>query len=666
MFVVNRVVGSQGADPIGGTGGADIVFGFDPGAVETTGLSATLVSKGLAPSRPVQVVASPVHDSLVFVPTLIGRIEVVDTSTGQRSRTPLLDITGEYPPLDDVTNLPGRANDKGLCAMAFHPDFARNGKFYTYRTDYHATVNQIFEYTVQPGTLVADISTRRLVAEWAQPSTVNHRVGWLGFGPDGFLYVVRADGGNPYDPLGVTQDPDSTLGKILRIDLSRDDFPGDPKRNYGIPSDNPYADGDGAPEIWATGVRNSFRNSFDSVTGDFWVADVGQETWEEVNRLPAGTAPGANLGWVYWEGNQATALNPDPTDTAGYTFPIHTFPHGQGENNSVSGGFVYRGTSEAMQEHYVFGDFSQGRIYTLEETGGAPIVTERTGDIAYDSDRTISNPVHFGRYAAGDLFVLDIDGGLFRLTPEQAGPADAADTIAAGDGDDFVYVGGGADEVDGGEGSDVLSGMGGGDTLLGGEGEDSLVGAAGDDSLLGGEDMDTLLGGEGLDTLGGEGGPDALDGGGGNDSLRGGDGEDTLFGSDGTDNLYGDAGDDLLSGGAHKDFLTGGAGADRLIGGAAADRFTFRTASESTPDDPDTIVDFAAGQRDKIHIRALAGGKETFIGTDGFAGAGSSELRHEATAGGVLVEADLNGDGAADFALRVLGVASVQETDFML
>ena len=251
-------------------------------------------------------------------------------------------------------------------------------------------------------------------------SRSNHNGGWIDFGPDGFLYAAVGDGGGGGDPDGNGQNRNTLLGKMLRLDVSADAFPNDDLRDYRIPPSNPFANGGGAPEVWAFGLRNPFRNSFDRTTGNLWIGDVGQNAVEEIDLMRPGDG-GANFGWAIVEGTRP--FNGQPTATM--TPPLAEYSHGTGprEGNSVTGGYVYRGPVEALQGHYIFGDFVRGNIWsvpiaqlTLGTTLPSSQFTIRTQEFAPNAG-AIDNVASFGEDQAGNLYVVDYDGEIFVIEP---------------------------------------------------------------------------------------------------------------------------------------------------------------------------------------------------------------------------------------------------------
>lgn len=327
-----------------------------------------VVASGLA--RPLYMISPPGELDRLFVVEQwsgsTGRIRIYKRSTGtiQPTNSPFFSLS--------VSN----GNEQGLLGLAFHPQFATNRKFYVYFTKPNTGAVQIREYQASASNPdVADLTTARDILTFAKPQT-NHNGGWLAFGPDGYLYAGTGDGGNGNDqgtghvePCGNAQDTSAgqMLGKILRIDINRDDFPNDTTKNYGIPADNPQLGRGFANEVWAFGVRNPWRNSFDRVTNELWIGDVGQGAYEEIDRQPAGVG-GQNYGWRTWEANNNTGLNLSSCSGIAVTFPVYNYDHSAGRC-SMTGGYVYRGCAiPSLYGKYVFGDYCTGEVWALDTT----------------------------------------------------------------------------------------------------------------------------------------------------------------------------------------------------------------------------------------------------------------------------------------------------------
>lgn len=307
----------------------------------------------------------------------------------------------------DIRDRVAAGGERGLLGMAFHPDFPTDRRVYlSYTNEALGRVNRVSEFTLDANGNFVSTSERVLLAV-NQPEA-NHNGGQITFGPDGFLYVGRGDGGGANDEHGAIGNAQLTralLGKLLRIDIDVV-----PPALYAIPQDNPFAGNPlcgpsgGAqpcPEIYAFGLRNPWRWSFDRGSGTLWVADVGQDAREEVNRLTAG----GNYGWRCFEGTLRTGLACGPAQ--GLQPPIAEYGRGQGA--SVTGGFVYRGTAfAALAGRYVFGDFVSGRLFHIP-ADAQPTVQIASG---FDTGLEISS---FGEDAAGELYVVDYGGGIYRL-----------------------------------------------------------------------------------------------------------------------------------------------------------------------------------------------------------------------------------------------------------
>jgi glucose/arabinose dehydrogenase len=300
------------------------------------------------------------------------------------------------PFLDIRQKVGSQGNEQGLLGLAFHPAYAQNGFFYINYTDIHGdTVIARFSVSGDDANR-ADASSEQQLMFVRQPFP-NHNGGSVVFGPDGYLYLGLGDGGSAGDPQGNGQALNSVLGKILRIDVDS----GDP---YAIPAGNPFA-GAGAAEIWAYGLRNPWRFSFDRQTGDLYVADVGQNAWEEVNYLPAGSPPGTNFGWNFREGMHR--YQEVAQDNLVLVDPVAEYDHGQG--CSVTGGYVYRGEElPAWRGIYLYGDFCSGNIWGLfQDPNGV-----WQNQVLFESGLNISS---FGEDAAGELYLADLNGGVYRL-----------------------------------------------------------------------------------------------------------------------------------------------------------------------------------------------------------------------------------------------------------
>jgi glucose/arabinose dehydrogenase len=365
---------------------------------------------GFGFAAPVFIAPVPDNSSRVFVGELAGQILLLDTTTGVVNPQAFLDLRGQ---LD--TN-----GERGLLGFATAPDYATTGNFYVFVTDPVGTLEIRRYRTSTANRNVADPATMQVLLRQPHPRS-NHNGGWIAFGPDGFLYVAIGDGGGSGDPDNNGQNPDTLLGKILRIDVTRDDFQSDPTRNYGIPSTNPFRVAGGAPEVWALGLRNPFRASFDDGpggTGILLIGDVGENLVEEVD-LMTDLDGGANFGWSQREGTQAFK----GADSPAFTPPVAEYLHGTGtrEGDTVIGGIVYRGPVESLRGQYIFGDFVRGNLWSIPlaslrdgRTVPSAEFTVRNADFAPDVG-AYTNITSFGADLAGNLYITDMDGELFVL-----------------------------------------------------------------------------------------------------------------------------------------------------------------------------------------------------------------------------------------------------------
>lgn len=424
-------------------------------------------------TRPVFVTAAPGDYRRVFILEKRGRIRVLDITTAettlQAEATPFLDIRSLIPSQGSGNS--GNQEERGLLGLAFHPQYMTNGKFYVYYTTtgvaglpnsatYYCNV---VEYTnPTPTGNVADAGSARILMQIPHPQT-NHNGGWIAFGPDGYLYIAVGDGGGGGDDepghtsaIGNGQDTSVPLGKIMRIDV---DTTGEPAQgpfvsgaiaSYGVPADNPtlaLPAGAFGPvsrrEIWAYGLRNPWRPSFDRATGDLWIADVGQGTWEEIDFQPALTesnaaeVAGRNYGWRCFQGTVAFNSNgatcPTSFESDGLTGPVGMYTHGGvpaeppprtftniSGTCAITGGYVYRGCAiPELVGSYVFTDYCTGRIYTTS-LNGANVLDQPVdrSDMVYGGSAVtlpnippITRPggaiVSFGEDAYGELYMVD-------------------------------------------------------------------------------------------------------------------------------------------------------------------------------------------------------------------------------------------------------------------
>jgi glucose/arabinose dehydrogenase len=327
-------------------------------------------------TSPVDVQNAGDGSGRLFVIEQSGRIRVVEN--GQLIETPFLDLT------DRVDS---SANERGLLGLAFHPQYEENGYFYVnYTGSGGDTFISRFQVTGDPN--IADPASEKQLLTVDQPYP-NHNGGVATFGPDGHLYLGLGDGGSGGDPLGNGQNTETLLGKILRIDVGG----GDP---YSIPGDNPFGN-----EIWAYGLRNPWRMSFDRATGDLWIGDVGQGAWEEINYAPHGSPGGANYGWNIMEGNHPYNGQPQPDLIP----PVAEYGHQFG--CSVTGGYVYRGSMPEWQGIYLYADYCTGYVWGLIQAEGG-----WQSELLFETGTQITS---FGEDEAGELYFAARNGGIYKL-----------------------------------------------------------------------------------------------------------------------------------------------------------------------------------------------------------------------------------------------------------
>ncbi len=335
--------------------------------------------------RPLDLVDPFGDGSALLVVEQGGRIRwLVD---GQPGPTPFLDLSRK---------VSTGGSEQGLLGIALHPDYANNRLLYVNYTDRRGNT-VIAQFRAAADGRTADAQSEQVLLRVDQPYA-NHNGGGLAFGPDGFLYLGLGDGGAGGDPQGNAQNPRSLLGKLLRLAV-------DGQGGYAIPADNPFAGGGGQPEIWALGLRNPWRFSFDRWTGDLYIADVGQNQWEEVNFLPANAPGGVNFGWDFREGQHP--YEGKAPEGLQLTDPIWEYGHDQG--CSVTGGFVYRGVAlPEWRGVYLAADYCRGTVWGL-----LPGADGWQAAALFDLNENISA---FGQDAAGELYALGHQSGqIFRL-----------------------------------------------------------------------------------------------------------------------------------------------------------------------------------------------------------------------------------------------------------
>jgi len=390
------------------------IFQFPVLAQNTSALPAVSLSQvasGLV--RPVSITNAGDGSGRLFIVEQAGKILIFDETL---SAEPFLDIEARV-----ASPASGGGNEQGLLGLAYSPAYTEDGYFYVYYT-MHGGDNVLSRFSVSGDPNSADPTSEEKLLVFPHPTYTNHNGGQLAFGPDGYLYIGTGDGGGGGDPLGNAQDPSSLSGKLLRIDVDNQSLPSEPfvgdhlyylpifclseqtmTGNYAVPDDNPFVDAPGfRPEIWALGLRNPWRFSFDRLTGDLFIADVGQNRWEEINFQPAVSLGGENYGWNIMEGEEC--YQSDSCNKTNLTLPVHVYQNFSSSNCSVTGGYVYRGLEiPGLDGVYIFGDFCSGTIWGLQKDG-----EQWQNEILTSTSLRISS---FGEAENGEIFLTDISGG---------------------------------------------------------------------------------------------------------------------------------------------------------------------------------------------------------------------------------------------------------------
>ncbi|MDY7108742.1 MAG: PQQ-dependent sugar dehydrogenase [Planctomycetota bacterium] len=384
-------------------------------------LTTELVADGL--SDPLFATHAPGDFTRLFIlEQNTGDLEILNLQTGQLNAQPFLEL---------AALIETGGSEQGLLGLAFHPDYRNNGFFYVNYTGLEGDGDTVVaRYSVTDDPDVADPDSAEVLLTIDQPQR-NHNGGWMGFGPaDGYLYIATGDGGgggdddNGHTPgVGNGQDiTDNLLGKILRIDVDG----GSP---YAIPADNPFVDIEGDDEIWAFGLRNPWRCSFDRETAEFWIADVGQNAWEEVDYQPAASAGGENYGWRCREGAHDFNTEGDCSQTP-FTGPVHEYSHGGDPFRcSITGGYVYRGCAiPSYRGRYFFADYCSDQIWSFSFDGeNVSDLIDHRDELDPPGNLNIASIASFGEDARGELYICDLSGGeVFRVGPVEPtiSPAD--------------------------------------------------------------------------------------------------------------------------------------------------------------------------------------------------------------------------------------------------
>mgnify|MGYP003957987205 FL=1 len=380
-----------------------LLFGQSPS------LSSIEIADGF--KKPLFITSYPTDSNLLYVVEQAGRIIVIEN--GEKLKRPFLDIKKQ------VVNPNRPGDERGLLGFAFHPNHTKNGKFYiNYMNNDGYTV--VSEFTVK-NKQRANHSSERILFDLKQPFS-NHNGGHMAFGPDGYLYISIGDGGKAGDPNNAGQDLNTIFGKVIRIDVNQ--------TPYGIPKSNPYYGQENKRgEIWAWGLRNVWRFSFDRKNGDIFYGDVGQNKWEEINYEPAKSKGGVNYGWRIMEARHC--YNPeDNCNESGLTQPILEYPNDANymrtltgmdqpdvDGCSVTGGYVYRGKQiKGLQGTYLFGDYCSGNVWSFKvENGKAVEFQNRTEEINLAEGEFTNYISSFGEDADGELYIIDYNGGVYKI-----------------------------------------------------------------------------------------------------------------------------------------------------------------------------------------------------------------------------------------------------------
>lgn len=338
-------------------------------------------------------------DDRLFILEQPGIIRILNED-GTQENTPFLDIRSK---------IRDRGNEQGLLGLAFHPKYSENGYFFL---NYSGLDGQtvIARYTVSNDENVADASSEKVLMEVDQPYA-NHNGGCIQFGNDGYLYIGMGDGGAGGDPKNSGQDKQSLLGKMLRIDI-------DSENGYAIPESNPFADTEEIlDEVWALGVRNPWKFCFDGLSGDMWIADVGQNKWEEIDYQPGNSAGGENYGWRCYEGSQAFNTT-DCEGSENYVGPVYEYANNSNMGCSVTGGYVYRGSKyKSLAGRYLFTDFCSGNIWATTKNG-TDFSTDRLGKFQSN------NYGAFGQDQYGELYLAERQTGrIMKISTDECKPS---------------------------------------------------------------------------------------------------------------------------------------------------------------------------------------------------------------------------------------------------
>jgi glucose/arabinose dehydrogenase len=388
------------------------------------GLGSAAFAGGAAPVKtkriatgfnyPTFVTHAPGDTSRLFVVEKRGVIKIIDLATNTVLATPFLNID------PTVTGGASVNDEQGLLGLTFHPDYANNGYFFVYYTS--ATNDVVARYQVSASDPNVANTAGLVIMSWSDPFS-NHNGGWMDFGPDGYLYIAVGDGGSANDPGNRAQTiTNMKLGKMHRIipDVADSVAP-----HYTVPADNPFVGVTGDDEIWFYGLRNPWRCSFDRLTGDLWIGDVGQNAIEEIDFAPAGVG-GLNFGWRCMEGNNCTGLTGCVCNDTVLTDPIKVHSHASGTNGGfcITGGYVYRGCAyPELDGTYFYADFTNNNVWSMRYDGTTVSdFTVRNTQITPSIDGFVVNQfASFGEDANGEIYIVDhgstTAGAIFKIIP---------------------------------------------------------------------------------------------------------------------------------------------------------------------------------------------------------------------------------------------------------